>query len=103
MPGQLSAWSQASAAVRQTVVDGANASLGHVSDEPLQVSATSHPPAAAARQTVPLASAVHVPSAPARLHAPQVPVQAVSQQTPFTQKPDGHWLADEHPSPNAAS
>src|SRR2546429_566219 len=41
------------AAERQTNVDNWNASLGHVLLLPVHVSATSHPPPAAARQVVP--------------------------------------------------
>jgi hypothetical protein len=101
-PLQFSARSHSSAAERQMVADDLNASLGQFKDDPLHISATSQVPAAA-RQTVPFVNSVHVPSEPARLQAPQPPVHAVSQHTPFTQLPVGHWLADEHPSPNAAS
>jgi hypothetical protein len=101
-PVQVSARSHSPAAARQTVVDEAKPSAGQVMDVPLQVSATSQDPADA-RHTVPLGSAVQVPSEPTRLQAPQVPVQAVLQQTPLTQKPDAHWLFDEHERPNEAS
>ena len=70
--------------------------IGQVRAVPLHVSATSQAPAAA-RQTVPLESAVQVPRWPARLQAPQVPVQALSQQTPLTQKPEAHWLFGRAP------
>lgn len=88
--------------MRHTVDAGDSTLAGHDSPDPLHVSAGSHWPADA-RQVVPFASAVHVPSEPARLHAPQPPLHALSQQTPFTQLPDGHWPGDEHPSPKAAS
>jgi hypothetical protein len=39
---------------------------------------------------VPLATGEQVPTLPARLQAPQPPLHAVSQQTPFTQKPVAH-------------
>jgi hypothetical protein len=56
-------------AARQTVLLEAKASVGHVALEPVQVSATSHTPATAARQVVPLATKrqvdeQHDPAAP---------------------------------------
>ena len=86
---------------RQTVGRGAGVDW-QVSAVPLHVSATSHLPAAA-RQTVPLESAVQVPEVPARLQAPHVPVQAVLQQMPLEQNPDEHWLFEVHPRPKEAS
>jgi hypothetical protein len=41
----------------------------------------------------PAGLAVQVPIALAWLQAAHWPVQAVSQQTPSTQKPEVHWLA----------
>jgi hypothetical protein len=96
------------------------ASAGQLVWVPLHVSATSHAPTAI-RHTVPAfpalcwqltlvplhksvvhafpssaqvvgATAEQVPTLPVRLHEPQPPLQAVSQQTPLTQKPVAHWL-----------
>src|SRR5262249_4533451 len=91
----FSATSQAPLAARQTVVDGANPSVGQVSDVPLQVSATSQVPLAA-RQTVPLEVAVQVPTVPGALQTPHPPLHAVLQQTPLTQNPLEHWLLEVH-------
>jgi len=52
-PGQFSATSHSFTAERHVNVDGWNASLGHVLLLPVHVSATSHPPLAAARHVVP--------------------------------------------------
>jgi hypothetical protein len=50
---QVSATSQPpGAAARHTVADDANASAGHVAEDPVQLSATSQPPGAAARHIV---------------------------------------------------
>jgi hypothetical protein len=83
--------SQEPALERQTVVDDAKPSAGHVREVPLHVSWISHVPFWA-RHTVPLATAEQVPTFPVRLHAPQPPLQAVSQQTLLTQNPVTHWL-----------
>jgi hypothetical protein len=103
VPVQVSAASHTSTAARQRVVEGRNPSAGQVTAVPLHVSATSHTPFAA-RQTVPLASGVQVPRCPARLHASQMPaLQALSQQMPFVQKPEAHWLLLLQPRPNEPS
>jgi hypothetical protein len=103
VPVQFSARSHSPAGDLQTVLDDLKPSAGQVTTVPLQVSATSQVPAEA-RQTVPLARGVQVPRCPARLHASQVPVlHAVSQQIPFTQNADAHWLFEEHPRPKLAS
>jgi hypothetical protein len=103
VPVHVSAKSHSPAAARHTVVDGWNPSAGQLTAVPLQVSATSQAPAET-RQTVPLTSGVHVPRWPAKLHASHVPVlHAESQQIPFVQNPDAHWLFDEHPRPKLPS
>ena len=51
MPVQVSATSQAPAALRQTLVEPVNVSAGHAADEPVQLSARSHTPVED-RQTV---------------------------------------------------
>src|SRR5205823_3562144 len=86
VPVHFSATSHTPTAARQVVAFDRNASAGQVVAAPLQVSATSQAPAAA-RQTVPLGATEQVPTLPATLQAWQAPVQAVSQQTPLTQKP----------------
>lgn len=52
--------------------------------------------------SVPAGTGEQYPALPARLHVVQMLVQAVSQQTPSTQKPRSHWLACVHatPTPN---
>src|SRR5262252_7312578 len=51
-PGQVSTASQTPTAGRQTAPEGWKASSGQSALEPVQFSATSHPPVAAGRQTV---------------------------------------------------
>src|SRR6185437_5906084 len=87
---------------RQTVPSAATASVGQVSEVPVQVSATSHA-SDFARQTVPFDAAEQVPTCPVRLQTPHPPLQAVSQQTPLTQNPVAHWLFEVHDSENEAS
>jgi hypothetical protein len=41
----------------------------------------------------------HVPSEPGSAHEVHAPLQALSQQTPCSQKPDAHSLAAEHEPP----
>lgn len=101
-PVQFSARSHSPAAARQPVVAGAKPSVGQVTDVPLQVSATSQT-LTEARHTVPLVIGEQMPTLPVRLQAPQPPLQAVSQQTPPTQKPEAHWLADVHERPEEPS
>src|SRR5207253_582865 len=73
---QFSAMSHSPAAARQVKVDGWKASLGHVLLLPVQVSATSHPPAVAARQTVPALPGLWTQSG-----LPTVPLQRSVVQT----------------------
>jgi hypothetical protein len=87
------------------LLEFSNASGGHASLVPLQLSATSHTPAEARHSTL-LGKSPHVPftAAPlATLHAWQSvvtpPPHAVLQQTPSTQKPLGHSLGLVHGSP----
>jgi hypothetical protein len=54
-------------------------------------------------QVVPLVFGEQVPTRPVRLQAEHWSVQAVSQQTPLTQKPVVHWLLEVHPSPDEPS
>jgi hypothetical protein len=54
-------------------------------------------------QVLPLLFAKQLPSDPARLHAWHWSAHAVLQHTPPTQKPDVHWLFEEHASPKLAS
>ncbi len=51
----------------------------------------------------PLATVVQVPSEPESPHDMQLPLQALSQQTPWAQKPDLHWLPTEQAPPLLAS
>jgi hypothetical protein len=51
----------------------------------------------------PSASVVQVPTDPPRLHAWHAPSQAVSQQTPSTQKPERHCPLLPHGSPSGKS
>ena len=81
---------------------GALESAGQVVELPVQVSATSHAPAEA-RHVVPLGTMEQVPTLPARLQEAHPPLQAVSQQTPPTQKPIEHWLFDVHDIPPVVS
>lgn len=55
-----------------------------------------HIPAGSA---LPVATFVHVPSVPDSAHDWQAPLQALSQQTPWAQKPLLHWSADEQVVP----
>src|SRR5439155_109959 len=80
-PGQFSTSEERRAGTEQTVDDGLKASAGHVVLVPVQVSATSHAPAAA-RQTVPALpagcwQASFVPSHSSRLHGLPSSVHAV--------------------------
>jgi hypothetical protein len=52
-----------------------------------------------AGSTVPLATLVQVPSVPDSAQDWQAPVQALSQQTPWAQKPLLHWLPAEQLAP----
>lgn len=76
------------------VPDGSLPSAGQVVALPLQVSATSHSPAAS-RQTIVDGAGPHVPSDPTTLHAWQSfgapPPHALLQHTPSTQSPLEHW------------
>ena len=54
-------------------------------------------------QVAPFAFTEQVPSEPAKLHAWHWSAQAVLQQTPLAQKPEGHWLLEVQESPNDAS
>jgi len=101
-PGQFSDWSHTSAAARHTVLEAAKPLPGQVVEEPLQISATSQAPFAA-RQTVPIVTAVHSPTWPGTLHAPQPRLHALSQQTPFTQWLPAHWLSAVQSMPNEDS
>jgi len=102
VPVQVSATSQAPADARQSVPAATIESAGQAADVPLQVSGTSHRPADP-RQMVPLFTGEQVPTWPGKLQAPQAPVQAVSQQTPLTQKPVTHWLFEVQLRPNEPS
>jgi hypothetical protein len=104
------------------------ASVGHVADDPVHVSARSHSPAAARQlapalpagcwqmllvplqvsvvqgfpssvHTVPAGFSEQVPTEPIRLQASQALVQAVSQQTLLTQDPLAHCVPDVHAIP----
>jgi hypothetical protein len=101
-PVQASAASQSPTAARQVVAGPARASVGQVTDVPVQVSATSQTPADP-RQVIVPPSGLQVPTNPGRLQAPQPPLQALSQQTPPTQKPLAHWLLLLQPRPNEPS
>jgi len=103
------------------VLEGRNASVGQETLDPSQVSATSHPPAAAARQTVPTglsASGGHVSLDPVHVSAGSHPpvearhvVAAVANvHVAVQQEPDWpFWAPRSHcspastwPSPHAA-
>jgi hypothetical protein len=86
----------------QAVPLGFFASAGQLVEVPLHVSAASHSPAAA-RQLVPLPTGEQIPTFPGRLQAPHPPLQAVSQQTPFAQNPEAHWLPELQESPKDGS
>jgi hypothetical protein len=108
------------------------ASVGHVVDEPVHVSATSHSPAAARHvvpalpagcwqvvleplqvsvvhalpssvQAVPFGFGEQVPTDAAKLHAEHSFVHAVSQQTPPTQNPVAHCAFEVQVSANEGS
>src|SRR5207244_3604807 len=76
LPGQFSARSNSFAAAGQVNVFGWKASLGHVLLLPVHVSATSHPPEAAARQVVPALPGLWTQSG-----LPTVPLQRSVVQT----------------------
>jgi hypothetical protein len=70
--------------------------VGHEADEPLQTYAPHE-----GLPGLPVATGVHVPTLPVRLQASQAPLQAVLQQTPSTQLPLAHWLAEvQEPEPS---
>ena len=102
VPGHFSATSHVPADARQVVVAGANASAGHASAVPLHTSAVSHVPVDA-RHVVPLVTGEQVPTLPESVHEPQPPLQALSQQTPPTQKPLAHWPFAVHVNANDGS
>src|SRR5439155_205510 len=76
LPGHVSWISHSFAAARQTKVDDWNTSLGHVLLLPVQVSATSQPPDAAARHVVPALPGLWTQSG-----LPTVPLQRSVVQT----------------------
>jgi hypothetical protein len=130
-PVHVSAVVQALASLH-AVPFGALPSAGHVGNAPLHDSARSHAfvagrhtaPALPAgcwhvrlaplhlsvvhglpssEHAVPLVFGEQVPAAPVKLHAPHSSVHAVSQQTPFAQKPLAHCVGVVHDEPREGS